>query len=316
MSPPELKNRPDAARPAPADEPFRVAAVQMDVRLGDAARNLSRMGDFAAEAARQGAKLVVFPECALTGYCFDSREEAARFAEPLPGPATAAIEAFCRELGIHAVFGLIERAAPQTTGRSERIFNALALVGPNGLLARYRKVHMPHLGLDHFADPGDRPFEVHATPLCRLGMSICYDGAFPESARALALAGAELIVLPTNWPRGAEEFALYGINTRALENVVYYLSADRVGEERGFRFIGLSRIVDPYGRTLAEADGSSEAVILATVDPALARAKRIDRVPGKHWIDRFGDRRPEFYGPLVRPVEEPAEVRAQVASRR
>jgi predicted amidohydrolase len=139
-------------------------------------------------------------------------------------------------------------------------------------------------------------------------MTICYDGGFPESARVLALAGAELIVLPTNWPNGAEEFATYGVNTRALENVVYYLSADRVGEERGFRFIGLSRIVDPHGRTLAEADGRSEMVISAVIDPKAARAKRIDRVPGRHWIDRFADRRPEFYGPVAEPLASPTKA--------
>ena len=178
-------------------------------------------------------------------------------------------------------------------------FNALSLVGPDGFIAGYRKSHLPHLGVDHVVDAGDRPFEVHETPLCRLGMNICYDGAFPESARLLALGGADLIVLPTNWPPGAEEFARYAINTRAMENVVYYVAANRVGLERGFRFIGMSRICDVHGKTLAEADGESEMVITATIDPELARAKRIDRVPGKHWIDRMADRRTDLYGPIA-----------------
>lgn len=278
--------------------PFRVAAVQMDVQLGEKARNLERLNRFTRQAAGKGARLVVFPECALTGYCFESRAEAREFAEPVPGPSTRSMEELCQELGVHVVFGLVEQ---EVTPDGERIYNALALVGPKGLVASYRKVHLPHLGLDQFADGGDRPFAAHETPLCRVGMSICYDAAFPESARALALAGAELIVLPTNWPQGAEEFALYGINTRGLENVVYYLAANRVGEERGFRFIGLSRIVDVHGRTMAEANGDSEAILMAMVDPAAARNKRIVRVPGRHWIDRFADRRPEFYGPLTRP---------------
>ena len=282
---------PNAPRP-PAPPPFRMAAVQMDVRLGDRRGNLERIGELARRAAGSGARLVVFPECALTGYCFESIDEAREHAEEVPGNATAALEPLCRELGIHIVFGLLERDG-------DRTFNALALVGPQGFAGGYRKVHLPHLGVDHFVTPGDRPFAVHDTPLCRLGMNICYDGAFPEAARLMALAGADLIVLPTNWPSGAEEFAIYGINTRALENNVYYASVDRVGAERGFRFIGLSRIVDPHGRTLAEADGSSEAILLATVDPSIARRKRIDRVPGKHWIDRIADRRPELYGPLA-----------------
>jgi predicted amidohydrolase len=273
---------------------FVVAAVQMDIKLGAKAENLERHRDFARRAAERGARLVVFPECSLTGYCFTSRDEARKYAEPLPGPSTEALAATCGELGIHIVYGLVEEAG-------DRLYNATALVGPGGFVAGYRKVHLPHLGLDHFADPGEGPFVVHETPLCRLGMNICYDGSFPEGARVLALAGAEVVVLPTNWPRGAEEFARYAINTRAMENVVYYIAADRVGEERGFRFIGQSRIVDVHGRSLAEADDVSETILTATIDPAQARNKRIDRVPGKHWIDRFADRRPDLYGPVVAP---------------
>ena len=278
-----------ASRSAPP--PFTLAAVQMDVRLGDPIANAGRMEELAHRAARQGARLVVFPECALTGYVFDSLAEAKEYAQRIPGPATAKFQELSKELGIHVVYGLLEEA-------EEGLFNALALVGPEGLIASYRKVHLPHLGVDHHVTPGNRPFETHDTPLCRLGMNICYDGAFPEASRLMALDGADLIVLPTNWPQGAEEFARYGINTRALENTVYYVSANRVGEERGFRFIGLSRIVDVHGRTLAEADGSSETILFARVDPALARDKTIYRVPGRHWIDRMADRRPEFYGRL------------------
>jgi len=273
-------------------EPFRVSAVQMDVAIGKSSHNLERIVEFTRQSAHAGSRLVVFPECALCGYCFASRDEASEHAQAIPGPAVETVAALARELDIFVVFGLLERDGA-------RLFNALAFVGPSGLIARYRKVHLPHLGADHFVDPGDAPFAVHETPLARIGLNICYDGAFPESARVMALAGADLIVLPTNWPPGAEEFALYAINTRALENTVYYVAANRVGLERGFRFIGLSRICDAHGRTLAEADGKSEAIIDASIDPAEARRKRIDRVPGKHWIDRIADRRPEFYGPIA-----------------
>lgn len=284
----------DGDPPLPTPPPFTVAAVQMDVRLGDAAFNLERLGEFAREAAREDARLVVFPECVLTGYVFPSLEEARKHAQSIPGPSTGSVETLCRELGIHVVYGLLEEAP-------EGVFNALALVGPEGLVASYRKVHLPHLGVDHHVAPGDRPFAVHETPLARIGLNICYDGVFPEAARLMALDGADIILLPTNWPEGAEEFALYAINTRALENKVYYVAADRVGSEGGFRFIGLSRIVDAHGRTLAEADGTSETLLFARIDPAEARLKTIHRVPGKHWIDRLADRRPEFYGPLAEP---------------
>ena len=272
-------------------EPFQVSAVQMDVKIGDKAHNLARIEEFARAAAAGGSRLIVFPECALTGYCFESREEAYEYSEPVPGPAVERMTSVAAELDVLIVFGLLERDG-------ERLFNALSLVCPEGQLASYRKVHMPHLGVDHFADPGDRPFAVHDTSLCRLGMNICYDGAFPESARVMTLAGADLIVLPTNWPPGAEEFAAYAINTRAMENVVYYLAANRVGRERGFQFIGTSRICDVHGRSLAEAANKSEVILSATIDPAVARQKRLERVPGMHWIDRIADRRPEFYGDI------------------
>lgn len=282
------------SRPAPP--PFTAAAVQMDVEPGESDSNLSRMAGFARDAAGREADLVVFPECSLTGYCLGSREEARELAEPVPGPAVLRTSALCRELGIHVIFGLIE-------ARGERLHNTVVLVGPSGLLARYRKVHLPHVGVDRFLDPGEEAFAVHETSLCRLGMNICYDGGFPEPARVLALDGADLITLPTNWPRGAEAFARHAVPTRALENTVYYLASSRVGEERGTRFIGLSSICDPSGEVLASADQVTETVLVARIDPARARDKTIVRVPGEHIINRIADRRPEFYRRLVDPYE-------------
>ena len=135
----------------------------------------------------------------------------------------------------------------------------------------------------------------------RLGMNICYDAAFPEPSRVLALAGADLLVLPTNWPPGAQCTAEFVINTRALENHIYFLAVNRVGTERGFEFIGKSKICDPSGRVLALAGPQDEQILYADVDPALARRKRVIRVPGKHEIDRFADRRPEMYGAIAKP---------------
>jgi predicted amidohydrolase len=132
-------------------------------------------------------------------------------------------------------------------------------------------------------------------------MNICYDAAFPEAARSLAILGADLIALPTNWPPGAECTACSVINARALENGVYYIAVNRVGDERGFEFIGRSKIVDPSGRTLTESNGIGEELLYADIDPALARRKHVIRVPGKHEIDRLADRRPEMYGLLVEP---------------
>src|SRR5262249_24120512 len=175
-----------------------------------------------------------------------------------------ALEADCRRLGVFAVFGLLERAG-------EDLFNACALIGPAGFVAGYRKLHLPYLGVDRFTTPGDRPFAVHDLGGLRIGMNICYDGSFPESARALMLQGADLVVLPTNWPPGALSTVKYLIQARALENLVYYAAVNRVGEERGFRFIGLSRVVDCFGELLAASSDAAETILYAEVNPARAR---------------------------------------------
>lgn len=273
---------------------MRIAGVQMDVAFQDVSRNLARMAAFLKETAANGAGLTVFPECAVTGYCFESLDEARPCAQPIPGPATNAMQAACADVGKAAVFGMLELDG-------SRVFNAAVLVGPAGVMGTYRKVHLPYLGVDMFTTHGDRPFAVHDAGGLKVGMTICYDAAFPEAARCLAIQGADLICLPTNWPPGAETTACSVINARALENAVYYIAVNRVGTERGFEFIGRSKIVDPGGNTLAEAMSSGEEVLYADIDPERARRKHILRVKDKHEIDRLADRRPEMYGLLTEP---------------
>jgi predicted amidohydrolase len=132
-------------------------------------------------------------------------------------------------------------------------------------------------------------------------MHICYDGGFPEPARVMSLLGADLLVLPTNWPTHSECAAEHTIPTRALENTVYVIAVNRVGEESGFRFIGTSSIADPGGRILAKAGSDGEELLLADIEPARARQKHLVRVPGRHEINRIADRRPRFYQVIVEP---------------
>jgi predicted amidohydrolase len=273
---------------------MRIAGVQMDFRLGEPATNLERMMERVREARRGGATLTIFPECALTGYCFGSIEEARPFAEPIPGDSVRRVTEVCQELGGHVVYGLLE-------SDGERVFNALALVGPSGLVGSYRKTHLPFLGVDMFTDYGDRPFQVHDVDGVQVGMCICYDGGFPEPARCLTLLGADLIVLPTNWPPGAESAAEYAINTRAMENTVYYAAVNRVGTERSVPFIGRSRICDPLGKTIAVADPTEEVILYADIDVARSRNKHLIRKAGVNEVNRIADRRPELYGEIVKP---------------
>lgn len=277
---------------------IRIAGVQFSPTFMDREANLSAIADSIRELSREEVSLAVFPEAAVTGYGFENAAEALPLAEAADGDSVARLTPLCRELKMHVVVGTLERAAAQ-------LYNTALLVGPDGLVGSYRKVHLPFLGMDRFTTHGDRPFAVFSAGPLRVGMLICYDGAFPEAARCLALLGADLIVLPTNWPPGAECTCEHLSNARALENNIYFAAVNRVGTERGFRFIGGSRICDPSGRTIADAPHDHPAVVMAEVELERARNKHIVRVPNLHEIDRFGDRRPELYGPITAANDRP-----------
>ena len=273
---------------------WKIAAVQMDCKLGEVAANLAAVRAKLREASAQGARLVIFPECALTGYCFESKAEAWPHAEPVPGPSTRALAADCAELNTSVALGMLEKAG-------EAMFNSCVLIGPSGIAATYRKIHLPFLGVDRFTTPGNRPFTVHDLGGLRVGMTICYDGSFPESARCLMLRGADLVILPTNWPTGAMGTAKYLVSARALESHIYSAAVNRTGSERGFSFIGRSRIVDVRGEPLAVSEDERPVVLYAEIDPAKARQKHLVFIPGKYELHRTTDRRPEMYGAIVEP---------------
>jgi len=271
---------------------WKIAGVQIGCRLADVAYNRENIRARLHEAAGQGARLVVFPECILAGYGYDSFDEALPHAEPLPGPTTDILAADCRALNVFCVIGMLERDGG-------RLFNSCALIGPDGYIARYRKVHLPILGVDRFTAPGDEPFAVHDLGGLKLGINICYDGSFPESSRVLALLGADLVVLPTNWPTGARTAVLPLTQARAVENHIYYMAVNRTGEERGFRFIGNSRVVDFGGNIMTSSTGDLDEILFADIEPEKARAKQVVIVPGKYEVNRVGHRRPEMYGPMM-----------------
>jgi predicted amidohydrolase len=276
-------------------EIWKIAGVQMDCELGHKSRNLEKMLRHVDSAAQAQCRLVIFPECALPGYCFESKDEAWPHSEETSGPSVATLADACRQRRMFAVMGMLERSG-------DRLFNTCVLVGPNGLVGSYRKIHLPFLGIDRFTTPGDQPFRVWDLGGLRLGLNICYDGGFPESARVMTLLGADLIALPTNWPPGSECASQHMVATRAMENTIYYAAVNRVGVERGFEFIGGSRICGPNGATIAAAEGTEETVLFAEVDVARARDKRLVRVPGKHEVNRIADRRPAFYAKITEPA--------------
>ncbi len=270
----------------------RVAVFQMEIRPLEVNDNLARVVDGIARAAAEGAELVLFPECALTGYMLTA-EEAAAVAEPIPGPRTDRLAQACRQANVLAVVGTIEK------DERGRCFNSAVVVSPEGVLARYRKTHLICLGVDRFLTPGERLVEPLATPLGTFGLLICYDLRFPEPARVLALAGAQAILLPTAWPEAASLYPDYVARTRANENGFFLLAANHFGRERGSRYLGRSLIVDPAGDIVAEAGTEHEALLLADLDLSRSAIKHRVFLPGEYEIDLVRDRRPELYRPLA-----------------
>ncbi len=270
-----------------------IAAVQIDPKIMKNNENLEKIILETRAAAKKGANLVVFPECALSGYVFSSREEAIPFMESIPGISTERLTACCRELSVYVIYGLLEKAG-------DKYYNAAVMIGPKGLIGKYRKTHLPFLGIDRFIDAGNEPLQVYKTPIGNIGIHICYDCTFPENARIMALLGADIIALPTNWPEGREIMANHVVITRAYENRVHLVAADRVGNERGARFLGHSKIVSASGDTLVEASGDNEETIYAEVSLAEARQKHIVINAGEFEVDLIHDRRPELYGELTK----------------
>jgi len=272
---------------------MKVAAVQMDVKLLDKERNLAKVLDNLEAAARSGAKLIVFPECALTGYCFTSREEAWPAAEPVPGPSTGKIAAAAKRLGVTVVVGMLESA-------EGKVYNAAAVMGPEGIQGTHRKIHRVYLGIDRYDTVGDIPFPVFQNSHAKIGVNICFDCSFPESGRVLKLKGAQILAIPTNWPVGSDTWQHIPI-VRAIENHLYVIAADRVGEERGYRFAGHSQIVHFSGQVLAEAGDTEETILYAEIEPAAADDNRVVRLPGEWEFDRMAARRPEMYDAITKP---------------
>ena len=272
---------------------MKVAAVQMDIKILEKAKNLEKIIDGLEASAQSGAGIVVFPECALTGYCFTSLEEAVPVAEPVPGPCSEALAAAARKLDCTAVVGMLERDG-------DRIYNAAVVVTPQGIAGTFRKLHLPYLGIDRFVTLGDKPFPTFETAHGKIGINICFDCSFPEAGRVLKLKGIQLLAIATNWPIGSDSWE-HTPKVRAAENHFHVVAADRVGEERGFRFAGHSQIVDFTGKTLAEAGETEETILLADLDLAGADRNRVVRMPGQWEFDRIAGRRPEMYGPLADP---------------
>ncbi len=267
---------------------LRIAAAQIYPAFAEKKSNLEKILDFIRRGAKERAELVVFPECALTGYCFATREPGFANSEPVPGPSVDRIAQLARKESLYVSVGLLERVG-------EKFFNSAALIGPEGVLGVHRKAHLPFLGVDRYVTPGDLPIRPINTKIGKIGTLICFEGSLPEPARALKLHGAQLILLPTNWPVGGAETSCDHVPTvRAVENHVNFVAVNRVGKEGEFEFLGQSSIVNPAGKILARAD-RTETLVMADLDLPSSDANRVVIRPGEYELDRIASRRPDLY---------------------
>lgn len=272
---------------------FSVAAVQFTAAPGRAAENLSHTLALIETAAANGARVIILPELAISGYTLD-RDLLEAAAEPLDGPAFAAWTELALRLGIVIAGGFCERD-------DGRLYNAAMLVGPDGLLLHYRKLHLFDREKLVFA-AGDRGLDVATTPFGRIGLCVCYDLRFVEVMRGLALQDAELVAVPTAWVRGFDKVArdgdgligqARGAIVQANLNQVYVACASQGGSAGDIAFLGSSLVTDPYGRILSgPLPEDEQAAVMAEIDLAVVRAaqERTELVRPRQ------DRRTDLYG--------------------
>ncbi|MCL8208455.1 MAG: carbon-nitrogen hydrolase family protein [Actinomycetia bacterium] len=267
---------------------WRIALAQIAVGP-DKRANLARARDLLERARTQGAGLVLFPETFMSEFGPRTPPEVlAEDAEPLDGPFVAGMQEAARRTGRWVVFGMRERSP-----RPDRCYNTTVVLDENGTVrAAYRKTHL----YDAFGQresaavlPGDRLPDPVPSPFGRLGVFVCYELRFPEVARELVLRGADILLVPAYWVRGAlkEEQWTDLVKVRALENTVWVAACDQVGNHA----VGRSLVADPAGLVVAQGP-ETETLLLVDVDPGRAEAVR-ERFPS------LAHRRPALYGTLT-----------------
>ncbi|WP_338694362.1 carbon-nitrogen hydrolase family protein [Streptomyces sp. Q6] len=257
--------------------PLRTALLQSSGRPGVVAENLAALDVAAGRAAAAGARLLVAPEMFLTGYAIGA--DLRRLAEPADGPSSDAVARIAARHDLAVAYGWPERDGAD-------VFNAAQLIGPDGSrLAAYRKTHLfGDFERAHFS-AGQQAVVQAEFDGVRIGIMICYDVEFPENVRAHALAGTDLLLVPTAQMHPFEFVAESVVPVRAFENQMYVAYANRVGREGEFDFVGLSVLAGPDGVARARA-GRADELVTGDVDPALLAASRTanpyltDRRPG------------------------------------
>lgn len=274
-----------------------IASAQFDPHILDKDYNLKKIEELTDKATKEAnCDLILFPEAAITGYGFKHIEEARKVAIVKMGPEIQMLSRLASKQEVSIVVGSVER-------EEDHIYNTVYFIEPDGTIFSYRKSHLPYLGVDRFVEPGDCAAAVFETRFGKIGLIVCYELRFPETARIAALSGARLILQPTNLPKGGESHPDFLTRARACENRVHFVSCNRCGTERGFDFIGRSQIVNYDGNVLAESSAEEE-IIYAPLDLTLCENKDIISAPGERELYLFRHRRWDLYEVLAQEPNE------------
>lgn len=261
---------------------MKAGFIQFSPALGDGPETIRRLSPLIDRCV--GLDIVVLPELCNSGYNFPSLEFAFNASEEIVGsPFIHFLQEKCRGFGFHVVSGFCERDG-------EALFNTAVLVGPDGYLGKYRKLHLFMNEKDFFL-PGNTGLPVFDIGFCKLGILICFDWLFPESWRILALKGADVICHPSNLVLPG--LAQKAVPVHALTNRVFAITCNRIGSEGGLHFTGLSQIADPRGEVIAKASEQETEVVSGDIDVNTARDKNIT---SRNHL--FHDRRPKEYALL------------------
>ena len=216
---------------------YRAATVQFEPTMYEKERNIARLVALCEQAAAGGARLIVTPEMGTTGYCWYERDEVRPFVETIPGPSTDRFQQICEAHNCYIVLGM-----PEVDSATDLFYNTAVLIGPQGIVGKHRKSH-PYIAEPKWAANGDIAHQVFDTEIGRIGLLVCMDLHFFETARLEALAGVDVICHISNW-LAERTPAPYWI-TRAFENSCYVIEANRWGLERTVQFSGGSCVIAP-----------------------------------------------------------------------
>jgi predicted amidohydrolase len=264
---------------------LKVAVAQLTPEFARPEINRQLLRRYCKRAARLNVDLIVFPELCVSGYNFESKQQVESLAEYIPkGPTTRLWMELASEYEITIVGGLAEKTADM------KLFNSAAIVGPDGFVGCYRKLHL--FGNEtRFFSPGDTSLRVFHFPSVSLGVLVCFDWAFPEATRILMLEGCDLLAIPANLVLPLAQKVLIA---RSIENRIFTAMANRIGTEKNLTFTGQSQITDTRGNILARGPKTRQALLVAEIRPKDAQNKYL--TPSNHIIN---DRRVDMYQRLL-----------------